>query len=288
MNQWTADREARPDLAPRRRSPAWRIAAAVALIAVLVAAYYFYLAQRPEPPMAPPLPAPPPQATAEAPAPASAAEPAIRYPIAPPQAATALPELDRSDAAARAAIVELIGRQAFERAVLPNELVRRIVATVDNLPRASAPRRKIPLERVPGAFAVAGAEEERALGAANFARYAPFVHIVESVSAASLVQRYVDAYPLFQRAYEELGYPNKHFNDRLIEAIDDLLAAPEVKAPLRLVQPRVLYEFADPSLEQRSAGQKIMLRMGLENAARVKAKLREIRRALTGKELPTS
>ena len=63
-------------------------------------------------------------------------------------------------------------------------------------------------------------------------------------------------------------------------AIDDLLAAPELVAPPELVQPKVLYEFAEPQLQSRSAGQKIMMRMGPENAKRVKAKLREIRREL--------
>jgi hypothetical protein len=48
----------------------------------------------------------------------------------------------------------------------------------------------------------------------------------------------------------------------------------------------VLYEFADPSLEQRSAGQKMLIRMGPVNESRVKAKLRDIRRALTGQALP--
>jgi hypothetical protein len=90
----------------------------------------------------------------------------------------------------------------------------------------------------------------------------------------------VRAYPLFQRAYEELGYPGKYFNDRLMEALDDLLAAPELDGPLALEQPKVLYQFADPDLESRSAGQKILLRMGKANALRVKAKLLEIRRAL--------
>jgi DUF3014 family protein len=49
---------------------------------------------------------------------------------------------------------------------------------------------------------------------------------------------------------------------------------------VKLLRPRVLFEFAEPDLETRSAGQKILLRMGPENAARVKAKLREIRREL--------
>ena len=76
------------------------------------------------------------------------------------------------------------------------------------------------------------------------------------------------------------GFPGKYFNDRLMEAIDDLLATPELDAPAKLLRPRVLYEFADPDLETRSAGQKILLRMGPENAARLKAKLWEIRREL--------
>jgi hypothetical protein len=56
--------------------------------------------------------------------------------------------------------------------------------------------------------------------------------------------------------------------------------APEITGPVALAQPKVLYEFADPELESRSAGQKILMRMGAENAARVKTKLREIRREI--------
>jgi hypothetical protein len=62
-------------------------------------------------------------------------------------------------------------------------------------------------------------------------------------------------------------------------AISDLLMTPEIDAP-QIVRGRVLYEFADPDLETRSAGQKIMLRMGPDNARRVKARLWEIRRQL--------
>ena len=59
-----------------------------------------------------------------------------------------------------------------------------------------------------------------------------------------------------------------------------MLATPQIEGPIALVRPKVLYEFADPDLETRSAGQKIVLRMGRENALRVKAKLAEIRREL--------
>lgn len=78
-----------------------------------------------------------------------------------------------------------------------------------------------------------------------------------------------------------MGYPSGAFNDRLIEAIDDLLITPDVKRSIHLVQPKVMYEFADPEFEALSTGEKIMLRIGSDNAARIKAKLREIRRELT-------
>jgi hypothetical protein len=95
------------------------------------------------------------------------------------------------------------------------------------------------------------------------------------------VALYVRFYPLFQQAYKELGYPDRHFNDRAVEVIDHLLAAPEVAGPVALGKPWVMWEYADPALEARSAGQKALIRMGPDNARRLKAKLREIRRQVT-------
>jgi hypothetical protein len=42
-----------------------------------------------------------------------------------------------------------------------------------------------------------------------------------------------------------------------------------------------MYEYADPELQELSAGQKMLVRMGPENEAKVKAKLRELKKALT-------
>jgi len=40
----------------------------------------------------------------------------------------------------------------------------------------------------------------------------------------------------------------------------------------------VFYQYADPSIEERSAGQKLMIRLGSKNAAVVKEKLRALRK----------
>jgi hypothetical protein len=166
------------------------------------------------------------------------------------------------------------------RLVVPEGIVRNIVATVDNLPRQTVAPRIVPLRPVPGAFEVTAAANGTSIAAGNAKRYADYVRAAEAVDTARLVGFYVRLYPLFQQAYVELGYPKGYFNDRVVAVIDHLLAAPEPKGALLLIQPKVFYQYADPDLEQRSAGQKIMMRVGLDNELRLKAKLREIRRAL--------
>ena len=46
------------------------------------------------------------------------------------------------------------------------------------------------------------------------------------------------------------------------------------------MQPKVFYQFADPKLEDLSAGQKLMIRMGPANERALKAKLRDFRTEL--------
>jgi len=282
MEKWSVPEDERRYIAPARGFNPWLAAAAFGLIAWIAAfGYRWWLGEQSLPPA--PAAAPTPASTeAAAPAP----EPAIRHPVQVPQeAAESLPALDKSDAMANRALSGLIGNKAFERMVVPDQLVRRIVATVDNLPRRTAPTRVMPLNPVPGAFATLGGDEHMTIDAANYDRYAPYVRVTELVEPHALVYAYTRAYPLFQKAYEDLGYPGRYFNDRLVEAIDDLLGAPEIEAP-RLLRAKVLYELADPDLETRSAGQKIMIRMGRDNATRVKAKLWEIRRELIAASRP--
>jgi len=201
-------------------------------------------------------------------------QPRIRNPIETPavvdeQAAAAAP--------AEVRIAALIGAPRFESMFVPEDFIRRIVATVDNLPRQKVAARLNPAKPPAGAFATAGGEDERVLAAANYERYAPWIELVDSLDADAAVALYRALYPQFQSAYEELGIPDGYFNDRVVEVIDHLLATPEPPETLELVRPNVLYQFADPALEAQSAGRKLLLRMGPGNAARVKMKLRDIR-----------
>jgi hypothetical protein len=110
------------------------------------------------------------------------------------------------------------------------------------------------------------------------------VQLLRSTDTQRLVATYVRYYPLFQQSYENLGHPPQYFNDRVIEVIDRLLDTPDVRGPIALTQPNVQYEFADPKLESLSAGQKMLIRMGSDNAKSVKDKLRELRSALVAQQ----
>ncbi len=248
-------------------------------IAVVVGGYLWWRHQNP--------PAPPPVAKVEpppAPAP-TPAEPEIEHPIAQAAPAEPLPALADSDAAIRKSLAGAVGESALGEFLIASGIVRKIVATVDNLPRPRLSQKVVPIRPVPGNFVVSGSGDDAVIGADNAARYAPYVKAAEAIDTRKLVAVYVHFYPLFQQAYRELGYPKGYFNDRLVQVIDHLLLTPEIKGPIRVAQPKVLYEFADPELESRSAGQKLMMRIGVDNAQRIKAKLREIRRAVARSEV---
>lgn len=211
-------------------------------------------------------------------------EPKIRNPV--PAADTSepeqkpLPPLAESDVPLREALTGPLGEEAISQFLVPDGIVRRFVATVDNLPRKKVAMQVRPVTSTPGAFIAAGGEEDLTLSTDNYARYGAFIRVVQAADSKQLAAIYLRFYPLFQESYEGLGYPNRYFNDRVVEVIDHLLATPEVKGPIRLTQPHVFYEFADPRIEALSAGQKTLIRMGSENAAVVKKKLEELRREI--------
>jgi hypothetical protein len=207
-------------------------------------------------------------------------ESAIHHPLDAAPAMESLTELGDGDAPLLEALGHVLD-QNWLALIAPDELIRHIVVTVDQLPRQSLSASTVPLKRVQGGFKTAWNGESLSIDPNNAGRYAPYVRLIRSVDTARLVSSYRDFYPWFQHAYEGLGYPKAYFNDRLIETIDDLLATPTLEESPKLIQPKVLYEFADPELRARSSGQKIMIRMGQENSDLIKAKLREIRREVT-------
>ena len=272
------------------------VAALLALVAVGAGGLVWWQQQAPASAPAGPATAAAPVALAPAAPPAiEPVQPAIRHPLEADAATSAaaspqrpLPAPEQADAYVADALAELLGRKPVLTFLATDGFAARLVATVDNLDRPLAAARLWPVNPSPGRFQTAPAADGTLIGADNTKRYAPFVQFVAGVDAAKVVALYRRLYPLFQRAYEELGYPGKYFNDRLVKVIDHLLETPEpagplkvrlteVKGPIPSSTPWLRYEYEDSAFEARSAGQKILLRMGTAHSRQLKAKLTEVR-----------
>jgi len=250
-----------------------RVAILAAILVAIGAGVYLW------PHEPPPLP-PPSRAETQAGPPSAPQGP--RYPVsaASPQP---VPRLAQSDSTILDALAALDASGTVRGLFWPQEVIRHIVVTIDNLPRKTFAARLNPVRPPGGLLKAQGPDSALVLAPGNAERYRPYVRALEAIDTARLVAIYLQLYPLFQEAYVELGYPGGYFNDRLIEVIDVLLATPEIRDPPGLVVPHVLYEFADPELESLPAGQKLLIRMGPDNASRVIAKLRAIRSELVAR-----
>ncbi|MDQ6647510.1 MAG: DUF3014 domain-containing protein [Pseudomonadota bacterium] len=260
---------------------------AAAIVIVVIAAGGVYLARKamhPETPTA--------ATSAASASSAESASAAIEHPIgqagggAPASASTTpLPPLDGSDDSVVSALRALTGGSDLSALLMQPQVVQRIVATVDALPRRGLNRVMLPVRSPQGSFSTQDADGSTVMAAQNDARYAPYMQVVRDTDPDKLVAWYVHAYPLFQQAYRQLGYPKAYFNDRLIAAIDNLLAAPDLKQRPTLVLSNGYYRYTDPGLESLSSGQRALLRAGPDNEVMLKAKLRAIRALLVGQKL---
>ncbi|NIL94160.1 MAG: DUF3014 domain-containing protein [Woeseiaceae bacterium] len=187
-----------------------------------------------------------------------------------------LPDLNDIDAYLRLEIVDTFG-SGLDLLLANDAMIDRIVATIDNLPRSHVAERVRPIGRLNSTFETSAAGEAAILDPANFERYRVLVDMLVLADPDTVVDLYRRYYPLLQKSYESLGYPQGYFNDRVVAVIDHLLETPVPEEPLRLIRPHVLFEFEDPELEALSSGQKFLLRMGSENAARTKQALDALR-----------
>lgn len=267
----------------QQRNQAWLWASAILILSVIaIAAVYFW--PQPVPPPEGPHPVEPrsqpaPPTVIENPPPAPAVAEPAEAPTA--QAAEPLPTLAQSDPLSSQRLIALISAGALPAWFKSDRIIMRIVVMIDNLPRKKLSLGHTPLSPIGGAFSVGGAPNAAAhWGATNAQRYAPYVALIEQVDMRQAAATYRRLAPLFQDAYEQLGYPNARFEDRLIQVIDHLLDTPVPARPPALVQPKVLYEYADEDLESRSAGQKMLMRAGPQATQSIKAQLRKLREQL--------
>ncbi len=278
----------------------------MALIAVATLLYLVYLGATYEPPegtttiVIPPPELQPVQAEPEPPQPIQR-DPA---PTRPPETASPAPELPEPEPAAVEEPVETIApvelpslnssdgfitrglQQVSNGAALlshlaDEQLIRRVVALVDNLSRNNLPQNNLPYRDVQGEFPVRAIDDNLfELDEAGFRRFDQVIDTLVAVDTGQAMALYRLARPLFQQAYSELGYADTNFDTTLRRAIRNVLETEDIDNSLQLVKPSVMYLYADSRIEGMSDLQKQMIRIGPQNQEKVKAKLRQILQAL--------
>lgn len=261
----------------------------VAVVAMGAVGYFFIGDQMGKPPKLHDLPNPVALQHSAAVQPQSLAKPVYDEPV-PDPIPQPLPDLNQSDLSVLAAL-KALNINGLVEMIIPQDILRKFVRAVDVLEEGKVVHDYRPIASPQGAFSadsfnvkVSGGElgeqqevEQFRLSPKNYLRYTLYVQVLSGLESDAAVTLYKRYYPLLNRAHQELGSGKGNFHSVLIRAIDKVLSAAEAGGDILLIHPKVYYEFADPALEKLPDVDKLMLRMGPDNAEKVKASLRNLR-----------
>lgn len=192
-----------------------------------------------------------------------------------------VPVLAKSDAFVQQKALAMINNNVLSSSLVQQDLVRQFVVFVDNLAQGELTRKVSPLKGPEKLFSVSEITNKVYLNPEGFHRYDAYVDSIAKMDEQSLITTYKQLTPLLEEAFTELGYSNAKFNDRMLQAIKMLLAAPIIEDPIELNSISVNYQFVDPNLEALPSAQKLLIRMGPENTRKLKVALRKIENQLS-------
>jgi hypothetical protein len=162
-----------------------------------------------------------------------------------------------------------------------SDLLRRIVGVVDCVGNGVSPRGQMeflaPREPFQGERLSGG--RWRA-ASANSLRTTAMVETFCMAKAETMATAYTRLEPVFDKLYQDLGYPGERFRDALGRACKVLLDTPVPDEEPALTRSGTTYFYADPRLEHLKPAQKHLLRLGVGDAARVQTKIRQLAAAL--------
>jgi hypothetical protein len=250
-----------------RRVPAIWLPVAILIVAAAIGVY-FLLRGREQTPTAAPA-----QQGAVAPAKAPA------RPLGGEAEPIEVPPLNESDPVVRSLVRALSTHPRVTAWLATNGLIRNFAVVVENIAGGSTPSTHLGVLRPSSAIYVTERSGTFRIDPRSYARYSSIADAVDSIDPAASARVYATLKPRIEEAYLELGHSDPF--DRALEmALVSLLQVPVTDAADRVVPGSGGYAFADPRLEQLTAAQKQLLRMGPQNALVIQRKLRDIALAL--------
>ena len=185
-----------------------------------------------------------------------------------------------ADSYARDRIGSVNGGKALEQFVAGDFVVERTVAIVDALRRGEVPYKLLPVGRPPKAFPITDDGLRVTMDPAGFSRYDGFANWINSLDAKAMALLFNEYESLATAALSQMGINDFDIRGAALAATTQILATPDVPDRAELVRKEANWIFADAELENLSALQKQLLRMGPENAEILQRKARELRAAL--------
>jgi len=174
-----------------------------------------------------------------------------------------------------------LANAAFAQLITQANVIDRTVNVVVNLAKGQVARAHLPIATPQGKFTVIDQSNDRfTIAEQNQQRYSPYIEAIEKFDTTTLAAFYRVLSPVLESAYRQLGEPGS-FHNAMKLAFDMLLATPDIDdAQLTLVRPKVMYQFEAAELEKLPPAQKLMLRIGQQNRARMKAVITQWRAQL--------
>ena len=189
--------------------------------------------------------------------------------------------LATSDAVVRELVAQISSNPKLAAWLVNDDLIRRFVASVDNIASGVSPRSQLEFLRPTTGFKVDEKNGIVVIDPESYKRYDAVAQVFASLDTEGAVTLYHELEPLIDDAYAEIAPAGADFGDRLDAAFDQLLAVPVLHEPARVERLILTYAWADDKLEALSGAQRQLLRMGPDNISLVQGKLRELRAALS-------
>lgn len=160
--------------------------------------------------------------------------------------------------------------------------ISRITAAAAIVAEGKSPRDSLSFLKPGKPFSVKTQFGKLIVNPGSFARYDFIADAVGLVNAAAAAELFEQFKPLFQKAHEELGLSGD-VRDTYLRAAERLLRVPVVEGDVEVKKKVLSYTLTDQRLENLTAAQKHLLRMGPKNVVKIQDKLREFSRALGGR-----
>jgi len=189
--------------------------------------------------------------------------------------------LKASDQRIYSTLAEFSQQTTEVRELLHDDMLRNTVVFVENFSKGYFISKFSPMTAPNKKFIARRKGQNFIIDTRSYQRYDNYADYVYSVDSKAFVQYYLSLKPSIDDFYAEIARPNTTFDDALDKAISMVLNTPVIYNEIEVNSPSVMYLYNDPKLENLNDAQKLLLRMGPQNLAKIKHKLRSIQAELS-------